>query len=159
MKIRCLLPAAAHAVFAITLMAQATTPAAQPSPEEIAAERDRLMNEVLAAIKGRENEPAEAVFKDIRLFKSLPAGRIPRIMNLGFGRALGVSCTHCHVPGEWEKEDKPQKQITREMWELAGHITNERLPLIKNLDSAKPTVNCTTCHRGEVKPAVNLPAR
>ncbi len=99
------------------------------------------------------------MFKNIQRFKGVPAGRLPRLMNMGFGRAPGVSCTHCHVPGEWDKDDKPQKQVAREMWDLSSHITNERLPLIKNLDSARPAVNCTTCHRGEVKPATNLPAR
>ena len=30
---------------------------------------------------------------------------------------------------------------------------------IKSLDSKQPVVNCTTCHRGEVKPALNLDPR
>ena len=100
------------------------------APEEIAAERDKFMHDVLVAIAGREAEPAEKVFKNIQRLKGMPAGRVPRLMNWGFGRALGVSCTHCHVPGEWDKDDKPQKQIAREMWDLTAFITNERLPLI-----------------------------
>ena len=127
------------------------------SPEELAAEREKYVQEVLAAIKGREKEPAEAVFKNIQRFKGVPAGRLPMIMSMGFSRSLGVSCTHCHVPGEWDKEDKPQKQIAREMAALADKISRELLPAIKNLDSKQPLVNCTTCHRGEVKPALNLP--
>ena len=156
------------AVCAAALVAQTSTPAAAPAPvaapaskkltpEEIVAERERYTQEVLAAIKGREKEPAEAVFKNIQRFKGVPAGRLPAIMNQGFARSLGVSCTHCHVPGEWDKDDKPQKQITREMAALSEKISRELLPAIRNLDSKQPTVNCTTCHRGEVKPALNLP--
>lgn len=78
-------------------------------------------------------------------------------MDMAYGQSLGVSCTHCHTPGKWDKDDKPQKQITREMSRLSKTINNELLPKIANLDSKKPAVNCTTCHRGEVKPALDLP--
>ena len=90
------------------------------------------------------------------MLKNVPAGRIPRIMNLGFGRSLGVNCSHCHVAGHWADEDKPQKQIAREMMALADTINSVMLPRIKNLKSEHPTINCTTCHRGARKPAINL---
>jgi hypothetical protein len=151
----------AAAAAALTAQQPAVAPPnpapAKLSSEEAAAEREKYVQEVLAAIKGREKEPAEAVFKNIQVFKGVPAGRLPLIMNLGFGRSLGVSCTHCHVPGEWDMEDKPQKQIAREMRALSDKISRELLPAIQNLDSKQPAVNCTTCHRGEVKPALNLP--
>ena len=109
-------------------------------------------------IKGRETEPAEKVFKNIQTLKGVPAGRLLGIMEMGFARSLGVSCAHCHAPGKWEAEDKAQKQIAREMWTMMGKINSEYLKNIKNLQSATPTVNCTTCHRGQVKPVLNLPA-
>ena len=130
--------------------------AAMAPPDSFAAERDSLMNDVLEKIAGRENAPAESVFKNIRLLKGVPAARLPRIMNFGFGRSLGVRCRHCHVEGHWDAEDKPQKQIARDMSEMLHTINTELLPKIKNLKSEHPTVNCTTCHRGAVKPALNL---
>jgi len=126
------------------------------SPESAALERERYVKEVMQGIAGREQEPAGSVFKNVQVFKGMPAGRMLRIMEMGFGRSLGVSCTHCHVAGEWEKEDKPAKQIAREMWAMAQTITSEYLSKIKNLHSERPTVNCTTCHRGQVKPALEL---
>ena len=66
------------------------------------------------AIAGQENKPAAEVFKNIQMLKAMPAGRLLRVMELGYAKSLGVNCTHCHVAGEWEKEDKPTKQITRE---------------------------------------------
>lgn len=131
-------------------------PAPRLTAEQAAAERDKYVKEVRARISGHEQEPAEKVFKDIQLFKGVPAGRLLAIMNMGYGRSLGVSCTHCHVPGEWEKDDKPQKQVARDMAAMTAKINQELLPQIKNLDSEKPVVNCTTCHRGGVKPALNL---
>ena len=108
------------------------------------------------AIAGKENEPAEKVFKNIQLLKGIPAGRLLRIMELGYARSLGVNCTHCHIPGEWEKDDKPTKQVARDMAAMVGAINNQHLKQIKNLKSETPVVNCTTCHRGQTKPALNL---
>jgi hypothetical protein len=107
-------------------------------------------------IKGKEKEPAETVFKNIQTMKGVPAGRVLAIMEFGYARSLGVSCTYCHTPDKWEAEDKNPKQITREMSAMVKTINGDLLKNIKNL-SAAPTVNCTTCHRGEVKPALNLP--
>lgn len=109
------------------------------------------------AIAGQEDKPAEEVFKNIQMLKGMPAGRLLRVMELGYARSLGVNCTHCHVPGQWEKEDKPTKQIARDMAAMAANINNEQLKKIKNLKSAEPVINCTTCHRGQTKPALNLP--
>jgi hypothetical protein len=77
-------------------------------------------------------------------------------MEMGYARSLGVTCTHCHTPEKWEAEDKTTKQTAREMSAMVGTINGELLKNIKNLKSAAPTVNCTTCHRGQVKPALNL---
>lgn len=109
-------------------------------------------------IKGRENEPAEKVFKNIQTMKGVPAGRIPAIMEMGYARSLGVNCTHCHVSGKWESEEKPTKQTARDMSAMVKTINGDLLKNIKNLQSPTPTVNCTTCHRGQIKPALNLPA-
>ena len=39
---------------------------------------------------------------------------------------------------------------------MVGTINGELLPKIKNLKSEHPGINCTTCHRGQVKPAQNM---
>jgi hypothetical protein len=130
-------------------------PTAVPVPAEFdqAAALARLREQ----IKGRENEPAEKVFKNTQILKQMPAGRMLAVMEMGYARSLGVNCTHCHVPDKWESEEKPQKQIAREMWAMMGTINTQLLKNIKNLKSETPAINCTTCHRGQVKPAMNLP--
>jgi Photosynthetic reaction centre cytochrome C subunit len=148
----------------VAVAAPATTPAAPPAgmaPAPVAidsfvAERDSIMNDVLQHIAGREQAPAESVFKNIKVMTGVPAGRLVRIMNMGFGRSLGVRCAHCHVSGHWDSEDKAQKQIARDMMAMTKTITTDLLPKIKNLHSEHPLVNCTTCHRGAIKPALNL---
>ena len=108
-------------------------------------------------IAGQESKPAAEVFKNIQILKAIPAGRLLKVMEIGYARSLGVTCEHCHVPGDWEKDDKPTKQIARDMVGMANTINSELLKNIKNLKGPNSIVNCTTCHRGQVKPALNLP--
>ena len=128
--------------------------------DSTAAERDSLMNEVMKKIAGREQAPAESVFKDIQIFKGRPAGDIPRIMNYGFGRSLAVSCFHCHSKTDWAKDEKKQKRIAREMSKMAAAINTDYIGKIDGLGEGRlgpdgqpmhPTVNCSTCHRGSIR--------
>jgi len=120
-------------------------------------DQEQALAKLRQGVSGSEDKPASEVFKNIQLLKSMPAGRLLRVMELGYSKSLGVNCTHCHIAGEWEKDDKPTKQITREMMGMVNTINNDLLKKIKNLKSSTPTVNCTTCHRGQVKPDLNLP--
>jgi hypothetical protein len=139
--------------------ANRTSAQASPSPAPAAFDQAAAIAKLKEQIKGRENEPATAVFKNIQTMKNTPAGRLLAVMEMGFARSLGVNCTHCHVPDKWEAEDKPQKQIARDMSAMVSTINRDLLKNVKNLKSESPIVNCTTCHRGEIKPALNLATR
>jgi hypothetical protein len=103
-------------------------------------------------IAGHENEPAEQVFKNVQWFKGTPAGRLLLIMNLGYSRALGVNCTHCHVEQDFSSDDKRPKRAAREMAAMHRMI-NDQLKKMQNLEP-KPNraINCSTCHRGAIDP-------
>ena len=134
------------------------SPAATPAPAPAAPfDQAAAIAKLKEQIKGRENDLAPAVFKNIQTMKNTPAGRLLAVMEMGFSKSLGVNCTHCHVPDKWESEDKTQKQTARDMSAMVTTINKELLKNIKNLKSESPIVNCTTCHRGEIKPALNLP--
>lgn len=130
-----------------------TNPTPTPTPFDQAAALAKLREQ----IKGKENEPAEKVFKNIQTLKGIPDGRLLAIMNFGYARSLGVDCTHCHIADKWEAEDKNTKQIARDMKVMSENINFELLKNMKSLGGREAIVNCTTCHRGEVKPATNLP--
>jgi hypothetical protein len=132
------------------------TPTTQPAFDQAAA-----VAKLKEQIKGREQEPSPAVFKNIQtpFVKSIPAGRLLAVMEIAYSRSLGVTCTHCHTPDRWESDEKPTKQIARDMAAMMAKINGELLPGIKNLKSERPTVNCTTCHRGQTKPALNIESR
>ncbi len=139
------------------------------TPEQMAARNDSLVkdrqghvNEVLAEIVGKEQMPAEQVYKNIQMFKGMPAARLLAIMNRGFSNSLGVSCSHCHVVGEFDREDKPTKQIARDMSAMVTTINGTLLKNIKNLKSPDAVINCGTCHNGRARPGAGsqaMPAR
>ena len=171
---------AAVASIAILVYACATTPATNPSPAPntqpvaqgqagqrgpltdsarrvrdsvTAARRDSGAAGVLRSIAGRENMPAESVFKNIKILKGVPAGRLVNIMNMGFGRSLGVSCGFCHVPGKWDLDDKEEKNTARLMFAMVQTINRDFISKVP-VDSGfpAPVVNCMTCHRGMPRP-------
>lgn len=127
------------------------------TPAEQGSDRQLKLAELRKQIAGQERKPSGEVFKNIKNFSNLPAGQLPLVMN-AFSRALGVGCEHCHVSDKWESEEKPQKQIAREMMKLAGTINDSLLKDIKDLQSAQPQVSCSTCHRGQIIPDTKLPA-
>ena len=116
------------------------------------ARRDSGAAMVLRSIAGRENQPAESVFKNIKIFQGVPAGRLVNIMNMGFGRSLGVSCGFCHVPGKWDLDDKEEKNTARLMFAMVQTINRDYLSKVPNDRGAPPTANCFTCHRGNPRP-------
>jgi len=118
-----------------------------------AARRDSGAASVLRSIAGRETQPAESVFKNIKILKGIPAGRLVNIMNMGFGRSLGVSCGFCHVPGKWDLDDKEEKNTARLMFAMVQTINRDFISKVP-VDSGapRPVVNCMTCHRGMPRP-------
>lgn len=129
-------------------------PTTQPSNQEI---NDRFVKQVRERIAGHEKEPAEQVFKNIQQLKGVPAGRLLLIMNLGYSRALGVNCTHCHVEQDFSSDDKRPKRAAREM-AVMHRMINEQLKQMKNLEPKENrAINCSTCHRGAIDPMAPQP--
>jgi len=127
--------------------------ATSASPQQ--SKEDPHVTEILQAIKGKENAPAGEVFKNVKLLSDMPAARFLRIMDLGYSQALGVGCDHCHTEDRWESDEKRPKRAAREMMLLVSDI-NEKLGQMQEIDNTEPAVNCTTCHRGYVKPALQM---
>ena len=116
------------------------------------ARRDTASAMVLRSIAGRENQPAESVFKNIKILKGVPAGRLVNIMNMGFGRSLGVSCGFCHVPGKWDLDDKEEKNTARIMFAMVQAINRDYLSKVPSDRGTPPMASCFTCHRGNPRP-------
>jgi len=107
--------------------------------DDAAAAIQHELDKLRGSIAGREKQPASEVFKNIQSVRTMEAGRLPGMMGF-WCNALGVSCKHCHVIDQWEKGDRPEKQIARDMMAMAGEINTHLLKNIKNLDSPEPRV-------------------
>lgn len=130
-------------------------PAAAPEEPSTQEVNDAFVQRISKKIAGHEQEPAGKVFKNIQLdfFKKTTAARLLLIMNLGYSRALGVTCRHCHVEDDFSKDDKRPKRAAREM--AAMHLSiNEQLSKMQNLEPNPQGhfINCSTCHRGAINP-------
>jgi hypothetical protein len=106
-------------------------------------------------IKGKEKMMVDSVFNNLKVLGGFPAENLPLAMN-SWSRALGVSCDHCHNTNDFADDAKQKKEISRQMVEM-GTMISQKLKTIKGL-SERPIVNCTTCHRGDLKPALRLPS-
>ena len=124
----------------------------EPSNQEI---NDAFVQKISKQIAGHEQEPSGQVFKNIQVefLKKVPAGRLLLIMNLGYSRALGVNCKHCHVEDDFSKDDKRPKLCARDM-ALMHFSINQQLAKMQNVEP-NPNghfINCSTCHRGAIDP-------
>lgn len=90
--------------------------------------------------------------------KDWPGSRLRPVMS-GFSRALGVTCSHCHV-GEAGKprstydfasNANPNKNRARAMLEMLGDI-NDSLDKIEPSGDKRVNMWCHTCHRGRPRP-------
>jgi hypothetical protein len=124
----------------------AQDPPAAPQPRE----KNPMIAKLEAVIAGKETLPAEEVFKNIQTFKGMPAGRVLAIMEQAFVPNLGVNCSYCHMPGQWELDDKNPKKIARNMWTMRAEWQDE---VRKASGNEQAVVTCYTCHKGKAKPA------
>ncbi len=92
---------------------------------------------------------AEEQFKNIQVLKGVPADQIFPTMQF-ITASLGVDCGFCHVPDQFEKDDKKPKQTARKMMAMMFAINKD------NFDGHRE-VTCNSCHRGSTDP-VAIPA-
>lgn len=127
-----------------------------PQEQKIPFDQEGALSQLRAQIAGREKEPAEKVFKNIKLLRGVPAENLLRIMEFGYSRSLGATCVKCHTPADWSSDAKPNKEITRKMAALAADVSKTITDYPERKDEEPAVVNCTTCHRGHSHPATSL---
>ncbi len=105
---------------------------------------------------GGQRAPAGAPgARNLKVFpQNIPQERLMAAM-VGFSRALGVECSHCHVSGNFASDENPHKDAARGMMRMTAQINRELLPAIPSLHGGQ--VTCSTCHRGQTTPATALP--
>jgi hypothetical protein len=137
----------AAALLSASVPAQAPAPTAPAStPTDAAARQKELLDGIRERIKGRENEPAEKVFRNIELLRGKPASRLPGMMSALTG-LLGVTCTTCHMPGRFESEELAPKRTARQHFKMQSALNKEYF-------GDANAISCWTCHRGAPRPPI-----
>jgi hypothetical protein len=82
-------------------------------------------------------------FKNIKVLTDLRADQVRPSMEY-FTAALGVQCNFCHVPNQFDSDDKRPKGTAREMIQMVQRFS---------ADKSNPiTLTCATCHHGHQQP-------
>jgi len=101
-----------------------------------------------AVASAQDMRPAEQVYKNIKVMTGVPASQIVEGMHV-IKAALGVTCEHCHIQGQMDRDDLPTKNKARAMYLMMTEINRANF-------GGRQLVTCVTCHRGHATPA-NVP--
>ncbi len=118
--------------------------------KESSKENLSLKNKTLKIYSPSVGEkPAEEVYKNIKVFKGLPASRLLPTMHF-IEASLGADCGDCHVHDkvkgwEFDSDAKPGKKKARKMIEMMNDINEHHF-------MGHQEVTCYTCHRGKFNP-------
>jgi hypothetical protein len=119
---------------------KASAPAADPH-------RDSPLRKMIA---GHESEPAETLFKNVKVLKGLTVKQFMDTME-GFSHALGTNCKKCHDTENFASDDKEEKTAARGMVAMTRDINDKYLKTMPGLDKGAHA-GCFTCHHGQVNP-------
>jgi hypothetical protein len=92
-------------------------------------------------------KPAATVYKNLKFFNSTAADLKSGMLFIA--ASLGVECSHCHVAGAWDRDDKPAKNAARQMLAMVRDTRREFTEF---------HIGCFTCHHGATKPEMQPPA-
>jgi photosynthetic reaction center cytochrome c subunit len=94
---------------------------------------------------------SDEVFKNIQVLKGIPLDQFMGTMGF-FSASTGLNCTDCHTDesgGNWARyaDDNDLKRTARRMVLMVQNINRTNF-------GGRQVVTCTTCHRGNSRPAV-----
>ena len=124
-----------------------------PSRDSLAKLRAVYVDQVMKSIAGRENQPAEQVFKNVQVLKGITAEQLVHKMNDEYAVAMSWNCTNCHrlaPQGNFASDTSADKKRARFMQQMQNDINQVQLPKLYPKDT--PKVECATCHRGYNEP-------
>ena len=128
-----------------------------PPRDSMAKLRAVYVAQVMGQIAGRENDPAEVVFKNVQVLKGITAAALVRKMDEDYGVALSWNCTNCHrlaSQGNFASDTATDKRRARFMQQMTNELNTVQLP--KLYPKNTPRVDCVTCHRGYNEPPEKL---
>ena len=124
-----------------------------PPRDSLVKLRAVYIAQVMAQISGRENQPAEQVFKNVQVLKGITAAELVQKMDKDYATAMSWNCTNCHrfaPQGNFASDTSNDKRRARFMQQMQNDLNLVQLPKLYPKDT--PKVTCATCHRGYNEP-------
>jgi hypothetical protein len=89
----------------------------------------------------------------VKILRGLTVPEFEAEMQL-MNQALGVSCGHCHVRGNFASDDNPRKAAARTMLEMTRTVNQQFFAGFtpREGESRLGKVTCFTCHQGSERP-------
>jgi photosynthetic reaction center cytochrome c subunit len=108
---------------------------------------------IAAVSRARAQAPAVVDAPGVKILRGLTVPEFEAEMQ-SMTLALGVSCGHCHVRGDFASDANPRKIAARRMLEMTRTINQQFFPDYKPADgeSRLGKVTCFTCHQGAERP-------
>ena len=100
----------------------------------------------IAVAPARSRSMPQTTFENIKVLTGISDTDIRQEMMV-WTEALGTTCNHCHVTGDFASEMNPKKDIARKMYRMMQTI---------NKDFLDGKAKCVLCHRGATVPDPNL---
>ena len=94
----------------------------------------------------RSRPMRQSTFENIKVLTDMSDTDIRKEMQ-NWGEALGVTCSHCHVTGDFASDMNPKKEMARKMARMVKTI---------NKDFLDGKAKCVLCHRGSAVPDPSL---
>jgi photosynthetic reaction center cytochrome c subunit len=111
---------------------------------------------LLAQQPGGRGAVPSAAAKNLKLLDSKTD--ISFVMQM-FNEALGVQCNYCHMEGDFAADGNPKKEMARKMIAMVRLIDTSFPSSAGVFPDGYHEVDCTTCHRGNVKPETKAPRK
>lgn len=118
--------------------------AAKLSTKVSAAMEEQSSHDARSEKMSSSSQPAEAVFKNLQVLKGIPSDQVVPAMRF-ITASLGVECSYCHVPDHFEKDEKKQKVVARQMMRMMATLDQKSF-------AGNREVTCYSCHQGSPKP-------
>lgn len=104
-------------------------------------------------------QPEVDRFKNLQVLpKNITEDSLGKLMDL-YSASLKVNCDYCHVHDKkadtmiWHKDDKPEKEITRNMMRMTADINEKYFHFNEDIKAGEvQAVTCYTCHKGSPMP-------
>lgn len=111
-----------------------------PSRDSVVKLRAVYVAQIMTQIAGRENLPAEQVFKNLQVLKGITAAELVRKMDEDYATAMSWNCTNCHrlAPQDnFASDTSNDKRRARFMQQMQNDINANQLPKLYLRRAAK----------------------